>query len=770
MQDELLQLDCRRLVAQGPTKEEGNNYDEVFAPVARIEAIKLFLAYASFMGFIVYQMDVKSAFLNGTIEEEFDPQEVPDGVYVGCSLSSLGLQVMQRDEESSSAKTRYVADHIEINDWSFNTTLTASRPDIMFVVLLVQGFSSYTQDFTPSCSVGVFRYLNGSLNGAFGYPRINHLLEDFSDSDYAGIALTGNPQQEVVNSLQRLVRDNKEIWRDRFVTEKALLNGMGGRRLKFSEVLVLVTGKCNTASLIFKDAHTRFETASKKSHDPPLSEGNTSRSGEDNMEHLVDLTDFVPPTPYDSPLSGGHTPGSDEDLVIQKLKKRVKRLEKALRARTLGMKLFKIGTSRRKGLDKENVSKQGRKSNKIKPMFNDCDFDVLDDAMENVEGGSTTKQITTTRDILNIASINVSVVGPSQVSTVGPSNVSVVGLSTRTAGDIFEDEMTTIADTLVSIRSARPRTTSVMIRNVEEEPRRAKPVPTIQIQDKGKGKMVEPEPTLKNLRKEHILMDEELAQRLFEEEQAQFEKEMDADELLAERLQQEEREQFTVEENKPPTRAQLRNKMVTYLKHMGNYTHTQLKSKSFEEIQKLYEKEQKWINDFVPLDSEMVKDSGKEDGDSQKQAENIPRDDITMDFESLATKYPIINWKTHILTENILYYQIIRADGSSKNYKIFSRMLDDFDRQDMIDLYRLPSKEDEIWKNQQDYNLISWRLFDSCGVYVLLMDIGIAIHMMLENTYPLTQEMLSRMLNRRLEVDHKSEMAFELLRFTRSQL
>ncbi|GJW33670.1 hypothetical protein Tco_0053702 [Tanacetum coccineum] len=50
-----------------------------------------------------------------------------------------------------------------------------------------------------------------------------------------------------------------------------------------------------------------------------------------------------------------------------------------------------------------------------------------------------------------------------------------------------------------------------------------------------------------------------------------------------------------------------------------------------------------------------------------------------------------------------------------------------------------PSEEDEIWKNQQDYNLISWRLFDSCGVHVLLMDNGIAIHMMIEKKYPFTQ-------------------------------
>ncbi|GKA14630.1 hypothetical protein Tco_0694276 [Tanacetum coccineum] len=401
-----------------------------------------------------------------------------------------------------------------------------------------------------------------------------------------------------------------------------------------------------------------------QSHDPPLSEGNTSGSGEDSMEHQVDLTDFVPPTPYDSPLSGGHTPGSDEgrpnfnelinlctqlsnrvlalensktaqDLVIQKLKKRVKRLEKALRARTPGMKLFKIGTSRRKGLDKENVSKQGRKSDKTKPMFNDSDFDVLDDAMENVEGDSTAEQITTTRDTLNTDSINVSTAGPSHVSTAGPLNVSVPGPSTSTAGDIFEDDMTTIANTLVAIRSARPRTISVMICNVEEELRRAKPVPTVQSQDKEEQAQFEKEQRIaREKAAEQEAKDAALIEQM-EDVQAR----MDADELLAERLQQEEREQFTIDEqarmlvdliaerkkffatqrveqirNKLPTRAQLRNKMVTYLKHMGNYTHTQLKSKSFEEIQKLYEKEQKWINDFVSLDSEMVKDSGKEDG------------------------------------------------------------------------------------------------------------------------------------------------------------
>ncbi|GKC41346.1 putative ribonuclease H-like domain-containing protein, partial [Tanacetum coccineum] len=78
-----------RLVAQGYTQEEGIDYDEVFAPIAIIETIRLFLAYASFKDFLVYQMDVKSAFLYGKIEEEvyvcqppgFEDPDFPDRVY-----------------------------------------------------------------------------------------------------------------------------------------------------------------------------------------------------------------------------------------------------------------------------------------------------------------------------------------------------------------------------------------------------------------------------------------------------------------------------------------------------------------------------------------------------------------------------------------------------------------------------------------------------------------------------------------------------------------
>nr|GFA45565.1 putative ribonuclease H-like domain-containing protein [Tanacetum cinerariifolium]GFA54513.1 putative ribonuclease H-like domain-containing protein [Tanacetum cinerariifolium] len=78
-----------RLIAQRQTQEEGIDYEEVFTPVARIEAIRLFLDYSSFMGFIVYQMGINSAFLYGTIKEEvyvcqppvFEDPDHPDKVY-----------------------------------------------------------------------------------------------------------------------------------------------------------------------------------------------------------------------------------------------------------------------------------------------------------------------------------------------------------------------------------------------------------------------------------------------------------------------------------------------------------------------------------------------------------------------------------------------------------------------------------------------------------------------------------------------------------------
>ncbi|GJU06735.1 hypothetical protein Tco_1123165 [Tanacetum coccineum] len=87
----------------------------------------------------------------------------------------------------------------------------------------------------------------------------------------------------------------------------------------------------------------------------------------------------------------------------------------------------------------------------------------------------------------------------------------------------------------------------------------------------------------------------------------------------------------------------------------------------------------------------------KEDVDVAKEKEEVKTEQVmkdvskksTKDVDSLSTKYPIVDWKTYILSETFMYYKIFRGDGSSKNYKILSEMLEDFDRQDVMDLYRL---------------------------------------------------------------------------------
>ncbi|GKE93306.1 putative ribonuclease H-like domain-containing protein, partial [Tanacetum coccineum] len=130
-----------RLVAHGYTQEEGIDYDKFFAPVARIEAIRLFLAYASFMNFIVYQMDVKSAFLYGTTEEEvyvcqplgFEDPKFPNKVYK-IEKALYGLHkapracagVKQKDDEIFISQDRYMADILKKFD--FATVKTASTP------------------------------------------------------------------------------------------------------------------------------------------------------------------------------------------------------------------------------------------------------------------------------------------------------------------------------------------------------------------------------------------------------------------------------------------------------------------------------------------------------------------------------------------------------------------------------------------------------------------------------------------------------------------
>ncbi|GKF29691.1 hypothetical protein Tco_0096033, partial [Tanacetum coccineum] len=106
-------------------------------------------------------------------------------------------------------------------------------------------------------------------------------------------------------------------------------------------------------------------------------------------------------------------------------------------------------------------------------------------------------------------------------------------------------------------------------------------------------------------------------------------------------------------------------------------------AEKFDEIQARIDANHELANSLKEESSK--KQKLEEDNDAEKEElrdsmDVVPRDDVAIDVESLATKYPIVDWKTHILNENMMYYQIIRVDGSSKNYKIFNEMFDDYVR------------------------------------------------------------------------------------------
>ncbi|GKC73363.1 hypothetical protein Tco_1119246 [Tanacetum coccineum] len=204
-----------------------------------------------------------------------------------------------------------------------------------------------------------------------------------------------------------------------------------------------------------------------------------------------------------------------------------------------------------------------------------------------------------------------------------------------------------------------------------------KPLPKIDPKDKGKKKIEEEDETesesdgIPEAEKKfkQLASDEEMARKVQEEWEDEEERNrlaeeeatndalirnyddikarIEADRLLAEKLQEEEREQFTIEErakflhdtiaaqrkflaqqrseairNRPPTKNQLRNQMMTYLKHVGNFKHSDLKTKKFEEIQALYEKIKRSYEDFISIgsaeDERLIKKMNEKGIDSSK--------------------------------------------------------------------------------------------------------------------------------------------------------
>ncbi|GJY34144.1 hypothetical protein Tco_0418613 [Tanacetum coccineum] len=173
--------------------------------------------------------------------------------------------------------------------------------------------------------------------------------------------------------------------------------------------------------------------------------------------------------------------------------------------------------------------------------------------------------------------------------------------------------------------------------------------------------------------------------------------------------------------------------MCTYLKNMDGYKIKDLKLKEFDSIQEMFDRAFKRVNKFEDFRTELVKGKEKRAG-IEPGMEIIPdEEEVAIDAIPLVVKSPsIFGWKTHKEGRKS-YYQIMRADGKSQMYMIFSHMLKSFNGEDLEDLYKL-------------------------------------IYMLVEKKYPLAPLTLSMMLEKKLMIDYESEMAYQLLKFIIKQL
>ncbi|GKC71435.1 hypothetical protein Tco_1117318 [Tanacetum coccineum] len=239
------------------------------------------------------------------------------------------------------------------------------------------------------------------------------------------------------------------------------------------------------------------------------------------------------------------------------------------------------------------------------------------------------------------------------------------------------------------------------------------------------------------------------------------------------------------ERSKPPTKAQKRTTMSTYLKNMAGYKANQLKNKSYNDIQKLFDRAIKRVNQFLDMDTEVV------------EVNIIPdEEEVAIDAIPLATKPPVIvDYKIH-KEKKISYYKITTVDRSSKMYKVFSQLLKSFNREDLETLWRLvkakhgntrpqegydrvfwgdlkvmfePHVEDAMWRDLREGKVLTWKLFDSCGVHFVRFD-NLQDYMLVEKKYSLTPATITDMLNKKLQADHLNQMCYQLLKLITRQL
>ncbi|GJZ92625.1 hypothetical protein Tco_0664690 [Tanacetum coccineum] len=345
--------------------------------------------------------------------------------------------------------------------------------------------------------------------------------------------------------------------------------------------------------------------------------------------------------------------------------------------------------------------------------------------------------------------------------------------------------------------------------------------------DKGKGKMVEQEKPLK--KKDQIKFDEEIAQRLQAQMLAELEEEerlarereedaniaewdndqamMDADYELAARIQAQEQEELTIEE-KSKKFVELKDKRKKHFarlraeeKRIKPLTKAQKRNQIGERSKDRVEGSSKRAGEDLQQEStkKQKMDDDKEKEELKQCFEIVPGDgdDVTIDATPLSVKIPIVDYKIYQEGKKS-FFQIIKADGKNQMYLTFSKILKNFDREDLEVLWRIVKArfkktepmnymdtflhlnlktlfehhvENSIWKNQQGLvKMLNWKLFYSCGVHCVTVQ-TIPYYLLVEKMYPLTKHTLHQMFNSvKLQVDYESEMAYELIRLVKKQL
>ncbi|GJX77856.1 hypothetical protein Tco_0324667 [Tanacetum coccineum] len=433
----------------------------------------------------------------------------------------------------------------------------------------------------------------------------------------------------------------------------------------------------------------------------PTHSNNPLLSGEDSLK-LNELMELC--TNLQKKVLDLETTKTIQALEIDSLKRRVKKLKKKQRSRTHKLRrLYKVGISAKvissddeASLgDQEDASKQGRKTLNI-----DSDEDITLDSTH----------VGTDPDMFGVHDLHCNEV----FVEIKEHVVNAATTTTTTA-------TTTVADEVKGQGS----------------------------KDMGKEKMMEPEKPLKKKDQDKVRTDYELAQRLQQEKQEELT--IEEKSKLFQQLLEKRRKFFVVKRvekkrNRPPTKAQQRSIMCTYLKNIEGWKPKDLKTKSFDNVQELFDKAIKRVNTFVDFRTELVEGTEREEsskrdetigqeisskraGDElkQKRANKQKMDDdqeeaklkelmevisdkegVAIDAIPLSTKTPsIVDYKI-IKEGKINIYQIIRANGSSKRYSAVIHIVTNFDREDLETLWKIVKARHGYTRLEEGYERVLW--------------------------------------------------------------